>query len=145
MLSFVARFSRNQLGPHRKMSETKSTAASANNQRDRLCRDRLFPTKHVPDLPRTCCGLSIDYASERELPVCRRLVLDSANRGDNVGLDEYEGIDDADAGEDVNHKLLDDSFSLLVNTSEVFVARGLRDDNDEPQAFIFIQPSLYTR
>ena len=120
------------------MSTTPPATASITDQR-LLCRDRMFPTKHVPDLPRTCCSLSIDYASETELPALRRMVLDSARRGDNVGLDEYEGCGDVD---DVGSK--DDAFSLLINTSEMFVARHL-DCDDEPQAFILLQPCMYTR
>jgi len=94
-----------------------------------LCGDRMYVTRHVTDLPRRCAAadLLIDYARLDELDHCRQLVLDSATRADNVGLDEYES----------------DRLQILLQCSEIFAARSR--DAGLPQAFIVIQPCLLAR
>jgi hypothetical protein len=114
-------------------------AAGGSGSKQLRC-NRGYPAKIVPDRPRTCCGLLVDYATEDLLPACRRMVLESAKRGDNVGLDEFEDESETSGGsiEEVH-----DAFYWLFTGSEVFVGR--RPDDDEPQAFIVIQPCMYAR
>jgi len=40
-----------------------------------LCRDRMYVTRHVTDLPRPigCTDLIVDYAGLDELPLCRQV------------------------------------------------------------------------
>jgi len=58
-----------------------------------LCRDRMYVTRHVAGLPRTCRHVGdvtgVEYARVDELDECRRMIEQSATRGDNVGLDQY--------------------------------------------------------
>lgn len=91
-------------------------------------KDRLFPTKRIVDLPRACAGLAVEYATEDDLTDCRRMIVDSARRGDNVGTDEFDG---------------EEAFANVLRHSEVFVARGFA--TSEAKAFIVIQPCLYIR
>lgn len=97
-----------------------------------LCQDRMYVTRHVTDLPRrySVGGLAVllDYARVDELDSCRQLIDDSATRADNVGQDEYHS---------------DDDYELLLQCSEIFVARSL--DTGRPEAFVVIQPCLLTR
>ena len=51
-----------------------------------LCRDRTFPTKHLTHLPHEYrvgdhVTLVVDYARVEELPGCRRMMLEAADRG----------------------------------------------------------------
>ena len=95
-----------------------------------LCRDRMYVTRHVTDLPRRCGagGLLVDYARLDQLDQCRRIIRDSATRADNVGLDEFDSEHD---------------FHVLLQCSEIFEARSR--DTGRPEAFIVIQPFLLTR
>jgi len=96
----------------------------------KLCRDRMYMTRHVTDLPRDCRvgGLLVDYARLDELDECRRVVYDSATRADNTGLDEFHN---------------DHDFEFLLHGSEIFAARSR--DTGRCEAFIVIQPCLLTR
>ena len=72
------------------------------------------------------------------------MVLDSARRGDNVGLDEFQEDDkDSGSGFDGDDVADNEGFQVLLLTSELFVGR--RPDSDEPEAFIVVQPCMYAR
>ena len=96
-----------------------------------LCRDRMYVTHHVTDLPRRCSvgGLLVDYARLDELDDCRQVARHSATRGDNVGINECRNDDER--------------FEILLQSSEIFAARSR--DTGRPEAFIAIQPCLVTR
>jgi len=95
-----------------------------------LCRDRMYSTRHVTDLPRRCChgDFLVDYARLDELGICRQVVQGSAARADNVGVDQFQN---------------DYDFEILLQISEIFAARSR--DTGRPEAFIVIQPFLLTR
>jgi len=87
----------------------------------------MYVTRHVTS-GRWRAG-EVGYALVDELAACRRMIGESATRGDNVGLDEY--VDER-------------QLRLLLDASEIFVARS-RDHRPAPQAFIVVQPCLLTR
>jgi hypothetical protein len=68
------------------------------------------------------------------------MVIDSARRGDNVGLDEFGDI--GTTGDDIR-KVEETMQTVLLDPSEVFVAH--QKESCEPEAFIVIQPNTLTR
>jgi len=97
-----------------------------------LCRDRMYVTRHVTDLPRRCCvgdtDLTVEYARLDEHDRCRQVACYSANGAENVGLGQLEN---------------DRDFQILLQCSEIFVARSRHTGRAE--AFIAIQPCLLAR
>ena len=101
---------------------------------DLVWRDRTFPTKsldaHLRDYRFSDhVTMHVDYACAKDIPACRQMALDSATRGDNVGLGEHDR---------------DETFEMLTWYAEVFACRR----SGQPEvidAFILIGPSGTSR
>jgi len=95
-----------------------------------LCRDRMYITCQISDLPRSCCAgdLLVDFAHFAELDDCRKIVEDAATRADNVATDWVAR---------------DRDLPILLQCSEIFAVRSRNTGRFE--AFVAIQPCLLTR